>query len=46
MSFFTDIVNSAIGAKDSPAQAENKAQNLLNGALGMLEKTKAYSPIN
>jgi uncharacterized protein YidB (DUF937 family) len=38
MSFFTDIVKSAIGANDSSAQAENKTQNLLNGALGMLEK--------
>lgn len=38
MSFFTDIVKSAIGANDSSAQTENKTQNLLNGALGMLEK--------
>lgn len=38
MSFFTDIVKSAIGANDSSAQAENKTQNLVNAALGMLEK--------
>ena len=38
MSLFTDIVKSAIGANDSSGQAENKTQNLLNGALGMLEK--------
>lgn len=38
MSFFTEIVKSAIGANDSSAQTENKTQNLLNGALGMLEK--------
>ncbi|WP_370869857.1 YidB family protein [Methylobacter sp.] len=38
MSFFTDIVKSVIGANDSSAQTENKTQNLLNGALGMLEK--------
>jgi uncharacterized protein YidB (DUF937 family) len=38
MSFFTDIVKSAIGADDSSEQAENKTQNLLGGALGMLEK--------
>lgn len=37
MSLFTDIVQSALGANDSSAQAENKTQNLLNGALGMLE---------
>ena len=38
MSFFTDIVKSAIGANDSSAQTENQSQNLLNGALGMLQK--------
>ena len=38
MSFFTEIVKSAIGANDSSAQTENQSQNLLNGALGMLQK--------
>lgn len=38
MSFFTEIVKSAIGASNSPEQTENQTQNLLNGALGMLQK--------
>lgn len=36
MSIFTDIVKSAIGANTSE-EAEPKTQNLVNGALGMLE---------
>lgn len=38
MSFFTDIVKSAIGANDASGQVENKTQNLINSSLGMLEK--------
>lgn len=37
MSFFTDIVKSAIGAHESSGQVENKTQNLINSSLGMLE---------
>jgi uncharacterized protein YidB (DUF937 family) len=37
MSLFTDIVKSAIGASSSAGQEENQTQNLLNGALGMLQ---------
>jgi uncharacterized protein YidB (DUF937 family) len=36
MSLFTEILNSAVGGL-APEQAETKTQNLLNGALGMLE---------
>ena len=38
MSLFTEIVKSAIGASNSSGQTENQSQNLLNGALGMLQK--------
>ena len=38
MSLFTEIVKSALGANDSSGQTENQSQNLLNGALGMLQK--------
>ncbi|MGZ5007428.1 MAG: YidB family protein [Methylobacter sp.] len=38
MSLFTEIVKSAIGAHDASGQVENKTQNLVNGALAMLEK--------
>jgi len=37
MSLFTEIVKSAIGASNSSGQTENQSQNLLNGALGMLQ---------
>ena len=37
MSLFTEIVKSAIGANNSSGQTENQSQNLLNGALGMLQ---------
>jgi uncharacterized protein YidB (DUF937 family) len=37
MSLFTEIVKSAIGASTSAGQEENQTQNLLNGALGMLQ---------
>ena len=37
MSFFTEIVKSAIGASNSAGQDETQTQNLLNGALGMLQ---------
>lgn len=37
MSIFTKIINSAIDANTSE-EAEPKTQNLVNGALGMLEK--------
>jgi hypothetical protein len=36
MSLFTEIVKSAIGANTSE-EAEPKTQNLVTGALGMLE---------
>lgn len=38
MSLFTEIVKSAIGASASAGQEETQTQNLLNGALGMLQK--------
>lgn len=38
MSLFTEIVKSAIGASNSSGQTENQSQNLLNGALAMLQK--------
>ena len=38
MSLFTEIVKSAIGASNSSEQTENQTQNLLTGALGMLQK--------
>jgi len=38
MSLFTEIVKSAIGASNSSGQTENQSQNLLNGALSMLQK--------
>lgn len=37
MSLFTEIVKSAIGASNTSGQTENQSQNLLNGALGMLQ---------
>jgi uncharacterized protein YidB (DUF937 family) len=37
MSLFTDIVKSAIGASNTSGQTENQSQNLVNGALGMLQ---------
>ena len=37
MSLFTEIVKSAIGASNSSGQTENQSQNLVNGALGMLQ---------
>lgn len=38
MSLFTEIVKSAIGTDNASEQVENKTQNLVTGALGMLEK--------
>lgn len=38
MSLFTDIVKSSIGTDNASGQVENKTQNLVTGALGMLEK--------
>jgi len=38
MSLFTEIVKSAIGGSNSSGQTETQTQNLLNGALGMLQK--------
>lgn len=38
MSFFAEIVKSAIGADSDSGQVENKTHNLVNGTLGMLEK--------
>ena len=38
MSLFTEIVKSAIGASNSSGQTENQSQNLLNGALAILQK--------
>lgn len=37
MSLFTEIVKTAVGASLSQGQAETQTQNLLSGALGMLE---------
>lgn len=37
MSLFTEILKSAIGATNSSGETENQSQNLLNGALGILE---------
>ena len=37
MSLFTEILKSAVGATNSSGETENQSQNLLNGALGMLE---------
>ena len=37
MSLFTEIVKSAIGTSSSAGQEETQTQNLLNGALGMLQ---------
>jgi len=37
MSLFTEIVKSAIGASNSSGETETQSQNLLNGALGMLQ---------
>lgn len=37
MSLFTEILKSAIGATHSSGETENQSQNLLNGALGILE---------
>jgi uncharacterized protein YidB (DUF937 family) len=37
MSLFTEIVKSAMGASNNSGQTENQSQNLLNGALGMLQ---------
>lgn len=38
MSLFTEIVKSTIGTDNASEQVENKTQNLVTGALGMLEK--------
>ena len=37
MSLFTEIVKSAIGASNSSGETETQSQNLLNGALNMLQ---------
>ena len=37
MSLFTEIVKSAIGASNTSGETETQSQNLLNGALGMLQ---------
>ena len=37
MSLFTEIVKSAIGASNSSGETETQSQNLLNGALGLLQ---------
>jgi len=37
MSLFTEILKSAVGATNSSGETENQSQNLLNGALGILE---------
>lgn len=37
MSLFTEIVKSAIGASNTSGETETQSQNLLNGAMGMLQ---------
>ena len=37
MSLFTEILKSAVGATNSSGETESQSQNLLNGALGILE---------